>query len=149
MSTTRKLHSIELRPIEYGPPLLLPLATQGIVAGFPSPAQDYLELAIDLNKLLIKHPEATFFGRVKGMSMQDEHIREGDVLIIDRSLPPTDGAIALCWLDGDFTVKRLQKKGDRLWLVPANPAFNPIEVKPEQDFLVWGIVTYVIKSVRL
>lgn len=102
--------------------LPLPYADEGIRAGFPSPAQDYMELAIDLNKELIKHPTSTFYGRVVGDSMKDEGIEEGDILVIDKSLELMDDDLAVCFIDGDFTVKRVRLESDAAWLVP--PTLN-------------------------
>jgi DNA polymerase V len=128
--------------------LALPIACNGISCGFPSPAEDYIEQSIDLNKLLIKDKEATFFGRVKGNSMLDANIHDGDVLIIDKSLNPCNGCIALCMLNGEFTVKRMEIQGQQVTLYPANPKYKPIQVSPDMDFLVWGIVTYAIHKTR-
>ncbi len=118
--------------------------TGHISAGFPSPAEEYLELSLDLNKALIKHPSATFFGRVKGQSMRDAGIQEGDILVIDKSLNPTNGKKAVCYIDGEFTLKTLKVDKTGVWLMPANPDYKPIRVTEENDFIVWGIVTYVI-----
>jgi len=123
--------------------LQLPFA-EGIKAGFPSPAQDYIDLAFDLNKELVKNPSSTFYGRVRGDSMIDEGINDGDILVIDKSLPPTDGRKAVCYIDGEFTLKTIRFKKDGIYLMPANPAYKPIKVTEENDFIVWGIVTYVI-----
>ena len=128
--------------------LELPLASSEISAGFPSPAEDHLELKLDLNKELIRHPSATFYGRVKGYSMVDAGIDEGDTLVIDKSLDPKEGDIAVCFLDGEFTVKRIGKQGGRMCLMPANEEFEPIPVTGENEFIVWGIVTYVIHKAR-
>nr|HPR59388.1 translesion error-prone DNA polymerase V autoproteolytic subunit [Prolixibacteraceae bacterium] len=124
----------------------VPLADGGIRAGFPSPAQDFLDLSIDLNKELVHNPSATFFGRVKGESMRDAGINDGDLVIIDKSLPPRDGKIAVCYLDGEFTMKRIKTEKDCCWLMPANADFKPIKVTPDNDFVIWGIVVHVIKS---
>jgi DNA polymerase V len=124
----------------------LPLVSDGISAGFPSPAMDFTDLTIDLNKHLIKHPSSTFYGRVKGQSMKDEGINDGDLLVIDKSLQPADGKIAVCYLDGEFTIKRIRIDKKECWLMPANELYKPIQVTAENDFLIWGIVTHVIKS---
>ncbi|HOY48808.1 MAG TPA: translesion error-prone DNA polymerase V autoproteolytic subunit [Flavobacteriales bacterium] len=124
----------------------LPLVSEGISAGFPSPAMDFTDLTIDLNKHLIKHPSSTFYGRVKGQSMKDEGINDGDLLVIDKSLQPADGKIAVCYLDGEFTIKRIRIDKKECWLMPANELYKPIQVTAENDFLIWGIVTHVIKS---
>lgn len=128
--------------------LPLPYADEGIRAGFPSPAQDYMELAIDLNKELIKHPTSTFYGRVVGDSMRDEGIEEGDILVIDKSLELMDDDLAVCFIDGDFTVKRVRLESDAAWLVPSNVKYPPIKVTKDNEFMVWGIVTYTIKKNR-
>jgi len=136
--------NIDLFRAEDGCELLLPIAALGISCGFPSPAEDYMEQSIDLNQILIKDKESTFFGRVKGDSMRDANIQEGDVLIIDRSLTAKNNTIALCMLNGEFTVKRILKRAGNITLVPANPGYKPILITPEMDFAVWGIVTYII-----
>lgn len=125
----------------------LPNVGNQIVAGFPSPAEDYLEATLDLNKTLIKHPASTFYGRVKGVSMIDAGVNEGDLLIIDKSLRYKNNALAVCFINGEFTLKRIRKEGNQLYLVPANSDFQPIPVKEEDDFSIWGIVTYIIKKV--
>ncbi len=127
--------------------LSLPYVDEGIAAGFPSPAQDYMDLSLDLNKELIKHPAATFYGRVKGTSMKDAGIDDGDILVIDRSLEYRNGMTAVCFIDGEFTVKKLKLKNGKVFLIPANEEFKPIEITPDNEFMVWGIVTYVIKKV--
>lgn len=134
--------------IEPQTPLRIPFADGGIHAGFPSPAQDYLELSIDLNKELIKHPDSTFLGRVKGDSMADAGIGDGDILIIDKSLQPKTGDMAVCFIDGEFTVKYIKIENRVIWLVPANPAYHPIKVTEQNDFIIWGIVLYSIKKQR-
>jgi DNA polymerase V len=126
--------------------LTLQVAGTGISAGFPSPADEYMEAGIDLNHELIRNPDATFFGRVRGFSMKDAGISDGDVLVIDKSLEPRNGSIAVCFLDGEFTVKRILKEKESVFLLPANNEFKPIKINEENDFMVWGIVTYVIKK---
>jgi DNA polymerase V len=126
--------------------LALPLVSEGISAGFPSPAMDFIDLSIDLNKHLIKHPSATFYGRVKGQSMKDVGIHDGDLLVIDKSLEPVDGKIAICYIDGEFTIKTIKLETGICWLMPANENYQPIKVTADNDFLIWGIVTHVIKS---
>ena len=124
----------------------LPVITGGISAGFPSPALDFEDLAIDLNKHIIKHPSATFYGRVKGESMKDAGINDGDLLVIDKSLEPIDDKIAVCFIDGEFTIKRIKLEENSCWLIPANEKYQPIKVTADNHFLIWGIVTHVIKS---
>ncbi|GIV26394.1 MAG: SOS-response transcriptional regulator UmuD-like protein [Bacteroidia bacterium] len=124
----------------------LPFIETPISAGFPSPALDYIDKSIDLNTLLIKHPSATFFGRVSGFSMKDAGIDDGDILIIDRSIEPSDNKIAVCFIDGEFTAKRIRLIKNELWLYPENSNFEPIRITEENNFIIWGIVTYVIKK---
>ncbi len=124
------------------------LFATSVPAGFPSPAHDFIEKKLDLNDYLIRHPAATFFVRVKGTSMINAGIYDGDILVVDRSLETCDGDIVLAVIDSEFTVKRVQKKEGRLFLLPENPQYNPIEIKQEDDFLVWGVVTNVIHELR-
>lgn len=144
-----KLHSskiIDIYSALTDTELELPVVNAGISAGFPSPALDFVDISIDLNKHLIKHPTATFYGRVKGHSLKNAGIDDGDLLIIDRSLEPQNGKIAVCYIDGEFTAKRIKIKKDEIWLMPENENYSPIKVEKDNDFLVWGIVTHVIKS---
>ncbi len=120
---------------------------EGIHAGFPSPAEDFAEPTLDLNRYVIKNPSATFYARIKGDSMIGADICDGDVVVIDKSLEPADGSIAVCFIDGEFTLKRILIKQEKVWLQPANPAFPAIEITEENHFIVWGIVTFVIKKV--
>ncbi len=143
-----KKKNIEIHQAEVSSELPLPYADGGIKAGFPSPAQDYMEQAIDLNKELIKHPASTFYGRVKGDSMIDANVHDGDILVIDKSLDPQNGDMAVCYIDGEFTIKYIKIEKDVIWLVPANEEYKPIKVTIENDFLIWGIVTYCIQSKR-
>ena len=126
--------------------LPLPLIEGGISAGFPSPAQDYIDLKIDLNKELITNPSSTFYGRVKGASMKDAGILDGDILVIDKSLEPQDGDTAVCFIDGEFTLKYIKIETDAVYLVPANSKFQPLKVTEENNFCIWGVVTYSIKN---
>ena len=126
--------------------LKLPFVKEGISAGFPSPALDFVDLTIDLNRHLIKHPSTTFYGLVKGQSMENVGINDGDLLVIDKSLEPIDNKIAVCYIDGEFTLKRIKIEKKQCWLIPENEIFQPIKVTEENDFLIWGIVTYVIKA---
>jgi DNA polymerase V len=124
--------------------LEIPLGQPAVSAGFPSPAEDYVDLKLDLNKHLVQHPAATFYVRVKGSSMQNAGINDNDMLIVDRSLEPKNNAIAVCVVNGEFTVKRLRKvKGD-LFLMPENPSFKPLKVGADSGFEVWGMVAYII-----
>jgi len=131
-------------PADLPPALRLPLFSYRIAAGFPSPANDYIEDRIDLNKHLIRHKEATFFLRVQGDSMLGAGIHDGDLLIVDRAITPIDGKIVIAALDGELTVKRLSVQGETVRLVPENPAYPVIEINGEQDLVIWGVVTNVI-----
>ena len=124
------------------------MAQDGIHAGFPSPATDYMTQAIDLNKELVKHPAATFYGRVVGDSMIDAGVDEGDILVIDKALEAKDGDMAVCFVDGEFTLKYLSIKEDEIVLKPANPKYPEIVITEGVDFKMWGVVTYIIKKVR-
>ena len=126
----------------------LPFVDEGIRAGFPSPAQDYLDLSIDLNNELIKHPSTTFYGRVKGDSLIEADIHEGDILIIDKSLEPREGDLAVCCVDGEFTLKYIKIEQDVVWLIPANKDFQPIKLTAGNEIVIWGIFTYSIKKHR-
>ncbi len=117
-----------------------------VEAGFPSPADDYLEGTLDLNEHLIRHPAATFFLRVSGDSMTGAGIYPGDILIVDRSLPPADGRIVIAVVDGELTVKRLSRRQGRIRLLPENPRYPPIDITAEQDLRVWGVVVHAIHS---
>ncbi|MDA9126494.1 translesion error-prone DNA polymerase V autoproteolytic subunit [Flavobacteriaceae bacterium] len=119
----------------------------GISAGFPSPAEDFKQERLSLDNELIKNKEATFFARVSGQSMIDAGLSDNDLLVIDRSLSPAHNKIAVCFLDGEFTVKRLKVEKDVVWLQPENKNYQPIKITEENDFVIWGIVTNVIKKV--
>ena len=123
------------------------LAEEGISAGFPSPADDFKETRISLDRELVKNREATFYARVDGDSMIGAGLEDGDLLVIDRSLNPENGKIAVCLVDGEFTVKRIKKEKNKLYLKPENKKYKPIELKEENELIIWGIVEYVIKKV--
>jgi len=131
---------------DYSTDLELPFVDTGISAGFPSPADDFIELTIDLNKFLVKHKDTTFFARVKGHSMKNAGIYDGDLLVIDKSLAPQDNKIAICQIDGEFTVKRIKIEKDIVWLIAENEDYKPIKVTPENELMIWGIVIHSIKS---
>ena len=122
------------------------LAEEGISAGFPSPADDFKEIRISLDKELVKNKEATFYARVDGDSMIGAGLEDGDLLVIDRSLNPENGKIAVCLIDQDFTVKRIKKEKGKVYLMPENKNYKPIEIKEENELIVWGIASYVIKE---
>lgn len=127
--------------------LALPYADEGVRAGFPSPAQDYMTENIDLNRELIRHPATTFYARVVGDSMRDAGIDEGDLLIVDKGIEPQENDVVVAFVDGEFTLKRIHIEMDRheFWLMPANENYHPIRVTEENQFMIWGVVTYNIK----
>lgn len=127
-----------------GQSLKRPLLGSHVPAGFPSPAQDYIEGTLDLNEYLITHPKATFFIRVEGYSMIDAGIQPDDLLIVDRALEAINNKIVIAILDGELTVKRLNIIDNIYWLMPANPSYSPIKIDENIDFVIWGVVTYVI-----
>ncbi len=124
------------------------LIENGISAGFPSPADDFKEIRISLDEELIKNKEATFYARVSGDSMQDAGLSDGDLIVIDRALNIENNKICVCYLDGEFTVKRIIKRGRKLYLKPENKNYEEIEIKKDSELIVWGIITFVIKSVK-
>lgn len=125
----------------------IPLFSTRVAAGFPSPADDYVERTLDLNELCVSNPPATYFVRADGDSMNSAGIAPGDLLVVDRSISPEAGDIIIAALDGEFTVKYLQTE-PIVCLVPANDNYSPISISPEQDLIVFGVVTNIIKQVR-
>ena len=123
------------------------LANEAISAGFPSPAEDFKELKISIDQEVVKNESATFFARVDGESMQGAGLDDGDLLVIDRSEEPKNGKIAVCFIDGEFTVKRLKVKDNCIYLMPENSKYKPLKVTSENQLIIWGIVTYVVKKV--
>lgn len=123
-----------------------PLFLASVSAGFPSPAEDYIEGRLDLNRHLIKHPAATFFVRVAGDSMIGAGIHPGDILVVDRALEPQDSNVVIAVIDGELTVKRISQRHGKLCLVPDNQAYEPLEILAEMEFEVWGVVTSVIHN---
>ncbi|WP_291801507.1 LexA family transcriptional regulator [Lutibacter sp.] len=124
-----------------------PIVSEDIAAGFPSPAEDFKEVRISLDKELIKNEDATFYARVRGNSMIDANIEDGDLLVIDRSIENRNGKIAVCMIDGEFTIKRLKVEKECVYLMPENKKYKPIKVTEDNELIIWGIVTYVIKEV--
>ena len=114
-------------------------------AGFPSPADEEPREKLDLIKLLVRHPASTFFFRVGGTSMIDAEMDEGDIIIVDRSIEPYNGCSAVCFIDGEFTVKRVARHSAHTMLIAANPKFEPIRISADNEFAIWGVVTYIIK----
>ncbi|MDP1604312.1 MAG: translesion error-prone DNA polymerase V autoproteolytic subunit [Legionella sp.] len=127
-------------------PYTLPLYASKVRAGFPSPADDYIECSLNLNEHLIKHPAATFFVTASGDSMKNAGISSGDMLIVDKSLEATHGKIVIAALNGELTVKRLSRQNGRVQLVPENNKYAPIDITDEQDLVIWGVVTHVIHT---
>lgn len=125
-----------------------PLFLSRVPAGFPSPAEDYVEGTLDLNEHLIVHKEATFFVRVRGDSMAGAGIRSGDLLVVDRAREAQDGDIVIAVIDGELTVKRLHMRAGRISLAPENPCYRPIELKDGQELTVWGVVTSCIHKFK-
>lgn len=123
-----------------------PLYGTVVPAGFPSPAEDWLEGKIDLNQYLVKNPAATYLLRVSGDSMKDAGIHSGDVLVVDCSKEAKHDDIIIACLDGEMTVKRLYRKGDKTALIPENDAYTPIAISPESDFAIWGVVVSCLKQ---
>ena len=121
-----------------------PLFLVPVSAGFPSPAEDYIEGNLDLNKHLIKHPAATFFVKVTGDSMIDAGIHPGDILIVDRSIEPADNKVVIAVVNGDLTVKRIRVTKDRVFLISENREYKPLQIEAETGFEIWGVVTNVI-----
>ena len=126
----------------------LPFFSSTVSAGFPSPAEDFVEKELDLNEFMISHPAATFFVKVRGDSMQGASISDGDILVVDRSQEPRNNSIVIAFVDGEFLVKRILKKVDNLYLMPENPKFAPIRITNEMDFKIWGVVTFIIKQTK-
>ena len=149
MYTTRKKSSgLEFLVPGMGNPLGLPYFDGGISAGFPSPADDFKEDRISLDRELVNDPEATFFARVNGDSMQGAGMDDGDLLVIDKSIEAYDGCIAVCFVDGDFTVKRIKKQKDHIELLPENPKYRLIRITEENNLVIWGVVTNIVKRIH-
>ena len=118
-----------------------------VKAGFPSPADDTPHEKLDLMRLVVRHPASTFYFRISGVSMVDDGFDEGDIVVVDRSLEPTNNSPAVCFIDGEITIKKIRQEKDCLYLMPANKEYKPIKVTAENEFMVWGVVTYIIKKV--
>lgn len=144
MKPNRPLKIVDLFQPALSESLECPAFTSSVSAGFPSPADDYVEKNLDLNDMMVSHPAATFYVRVEGDSMRDAGIQSGDLLVVDRSLEAADGKIVVAILNGEFTVKRIEIKGIQVRLLAENPLYSPIEISADSDFQVWGLVTYVI-----
>ena len=120
------------------------LYATSISAGFPSPAEDHIDVSLNLNDYLVKHPSSTFYIYVKGDSMVGAGIYDGDLMVIDRSLEPRSNGVVLAVIDGEFTVKKFYKKNNQIYLLPNNKNYKPIHIKEHMDFQIWGVVTHSI-----
>ena len=140
LNTNEKLVFYSLDNVKLGE---VPLFGNSVPAGFPSPAEDYLDMDLNLHEYLVQNPAATFCVRVVGDSMLGANIRSGDVMVVDRALDPINNSIVLAVLDGDFTVKRIKKNQNDLYLIPANENYQPLKITKEMDFQVWGVVTFI------
>jgi len=136
------------QPSQLAPIQSIPLYGHSIPAGFPSPADDYVEDRLDLNQLLVHNKSSTFFLRVKGDSMTGAGIFDGDIIVVDRSLEPADRSVVVAVVDGELTVKRLCLKGSGIELHAENPKYQPIRFKEGQELTIWGVVTSAVHSVR-
>ncbi len=132
---------------ESGERLYIQIAESPVHAGFPSPAEDYGGQRLDLNKHLIKNPSSTFFARVSGESMINDGVEDGDLLVVDKAVEPFNNCLAICCLNGEFTLKRVIFEQNKIVLQPANDKFSPIIVDKDNEFIIWGIVRYIIKKV--
>jgi len=144
MRVLYKSKTLEFYSSEQDVSLNLPYFQNGVSAGFPSPAEDHIDSKIDLNQLLIEHPSATYYVRVNGDSMLDAGILNGDLLIVDRSLEVINNSIVVAYIDGDFTVKRIRKNKNKLFLQAENNKYQPIEITEEMDFELFGVVAHAI-----
>ncbi len=146
MSQELKVSKISLPNVTNAQPI--PAFLTSVQAGFPSPADDYVESALDLNALIIQHPSATFFVRVEGESMIDANIHSGDTLVVDRSIEPSNGKIVIAVINGEFTVKRFVINQSGAFLAPENPKYPTFKIEQDSEFQIWGVVTYVIHKAR-
>ena len=119
-----------------------------VCAGFPSPAEDHLDIALDLNEHLIKHPAATFYIYAQGNSMQESGIYDGDIMVVDRSIEASSGDIVIASISGEFTVKHLLIKNQKTYLIPANKDYSPMPITDDMDMQIWGIVIHAIHSFK-
>ena len=143
MASEKGLYVTEIIPYEQHTKIECQLLLQRAPAGFPSPGDDYIDKALDLNELVIKHPSATFFLRVQGESMKDAGIFDGDILVVDRAVEAVSNDIVVAVLNGDLVVKKLEITNDRkIRLVASNRSYSPIEITPDMKFEIWGVVTY-------
>ena len=141
LNTNNKLNFYTIENFSLGD---IPLYGDAVPAGFPSPADDYLDMDLNLHDYLVQHPSATFCVKAIGDSMVDAGIKSSDVMVIDRALTPKNNDIILAVIDGEFTVKRIKKNDDELYLIPANENYRPVKITEDMDFQVWGVVTFII-----
>ena len=141
LNTNNKLNFYTIEDFSLGD---IPLYGDAVPAGFPSPADDYLDMDLNLHDYLVQHPSATFCVKAIGDSMVDAGIKSSDVMVIDRALTPKNNDIILAVVDGEFTVKRIKKNDDELYLIPANENYRPVKITEDMDFQVWGVVTFII-----
>lgn len=149
--TLDKKPELEILKGGFNTPLPLPYAEMGVQAGFPSPAQDYIDRSLDFNRELIAHPSATFYAKVVGDSMIEAGIAEGDIVVIDRAVDPEQDDIVVAFINGEFTIKYIdfsEFKKKRIWLRPGNRKYPSIKVTDAEDFRVWGVVVKVIKNLK-
>ena len=139
---------VDVAPFEPGDPLELTLYLSRVPAGFANPADDHVDVRIDLQEHLVRNPASTFVGWIEGDSLVEYGIHDGDLAVVDRSVEPVDGKFVVAALDGEFLVKKLQVTGkngsERVWLVSGHPSYAPIEVLEGHELVIWGVVTYVI-----
>ena len=141
LNTNNKLNFYTIEDFSLGD---IPLYGDAVPAGFPSPADDYLDMDLNLHDYLVQHPYASFCVKAIGDSMVDAGIKSSDVMVIDRALTPKNNDIILAVIDGEFTVKRIKKNDDELYLMPANENYRPMKITEDMDFQVWGVVTFII-----
>lgn len=146
-SSISRLVATDVREARRGDAVRRPLFLCRVAAGFPSPADDYVEASLDLSEYLIRNDEATFFVRVAGDSMTEVGIHDGDILVVDRSVEPEGGDVVVAALDAELTVKRYEEHAGQPVLVPENEAHEPIPIEPGQELVVWGVVRHVIHEV--
>jgi DNA polymerase V len=145
---TLSRHGHQTARPDFASSVSLPLYSHKVTAGFPSPADDYIETRLDLNQKLIPHPHTTFLVTVEGDSMQNAGIERDDILVVDRGRSPRDGDIVIAAIHSEITVKRLKTDGDILWLLPENDQYPPIPVKDDSEITLWGVVTATIKQFK-